>query len=305
MDIRQLEYLLAVVEHGSLSRAAEHLGMTQPALTQSVRRLEKRLGAELLERGPRGVVPTEAGRTLAARARSITLEARLAVAELDAQAGRLRGRLRIGCGPSLAASVVPAAVVRMLQMHPDLKVGIHEGTAEFLLPILEAGELDMAIGTDTEYGKERGLHREMLLHDTMVVAARRDHPLARRTDLTLEQTLQHPWVMPVRGEFVRVRAEAVFREAGLTPPTPSVETNSGAAIKALLARGDYLSFVPRRLIESEEAARLLQPLDVAGGRWQRAVHALYRAQALQPAGRLLISCIRRDFEADATKTGAA
>ena len=296
MDVRQLEYLLAVLEHGSLTRAAAQLGISQPALTQSIRRLERRLDVELLERGPRGVAPTEAGRTLAGHARSIALETRLALAELAAQAGRMRGRVRVGAGPSLAASIVPAAVASLLKMHPELSVVLQEGTAEALIPGIESGDIDVAVGTDMNYGKERGFRREMLMYDSLVIAARRTHPLARRREVALVQTLEYRWIMPVRGEFVRLRTEAAFREAGLAPPQPAVETNSGAAIKALLAQDDYLSFVPLRLIEQEEAARILQPLAVAGGSWQRAVHALYRPQALQPAGRLLVSCLRRACE---------
>ena len=279
-----------------MGRAAAHLGITQPALTQSLNRLERVLEAKLLERGPRGVVPTEAGHALAARARAILLEARLARTEIDAWTGRLRGRMRIGAGPSLAAGLVPAAVTRLIERHPEVHVQVIEGTFESLLPALEQGELDLVVGTQPADLRERGLSAEMLLQDSMVIAARAGHSLAALRTVGLRETLAFPWVLSMPEDVVREKTDAVFRNAGLAPPAPAVETTSASAIKALLAHGDYLSLIPRGLIALEEASAVLVALPVAGGPWPRTVHALFRTNALPPAGRLMVSLLRKVAE---------
>ena len=301
MELRQLEHLVAVVDVGSIGKAAQRLGVTQPALTQSLRRLERGLDLSLLERGPRGVSPTEAGRTLAARARVILLEARRAHAEMDVVSDRVRGRLAIGCGPSLAATLVPAAVARLLSRYPNLAVTIHEGTLDILLPELEQGALDLAVGTRPENFAQRGMDADTLLRDRMVIAARARHPLARRRSVALRDTLAHPWILPAVGDVVRARIEAIFDDAGLAPPIAAVQTNSAAAIHALLVSGDFVTFVPERLIQGAAEAGTLSTLRVAGSGWTREVHVLSRAGALHPAGRLFVSLLRRlcDEEPDA------
>lgn len=293
MELRQLEHLLAVVELGSIGKAARRLGLTQPALTQSIRRLERGLDLELLERGPHGVSPTEAGRMLVDRARVITLEARLAGAELDAVSGRIRGRLAIGCGPSLAATLVPAVVVRLLARHPRLAVTIQEGTLDVLLPALEQGRIDLAVGTQPAGFAPRGMDAAPLMRDRMVIAGRAQHPLARRRTVTLAQTLEHPWILPSVGDVVRARVETIFDAAGLAPPVPAVQTNSAAAIRGLLEGGDFLTFVPARLVEPAVRDGALAAVRVGDGDWSRDVHVLSRAGALHPAGRLFVSLLQR------------
>lgn len=299
MELRQLEHLLAVVELGSIGKAARRLGLTQPALTQSIRRLERGLDLELLERGPHGVAPTEAGRMLADRARVITLEARIAGAELDAVAGRIRGRLAIGCGPSLAATLVPAVVVQLLARHPRLAVTIQEGTLDVLLPALEQGRIDLAVGTQPTGFAPRGMDTAPLMRDRMVIAVRAQHPLARRRAVTLAQTLEHPWILPSVGDVVRARVESIFDAAGLAPPVPAVQTNSAAAIRGLLVGGDFLTFVPARLVEAAVRDGTLAALRVADSDWSRDVHVLSRAGALRPAGRLFVSLLQRACAAEA------
>lgn len=293
MELRQLEHLVAVVDIGSIGKAAQHLGLTQPALTQSLRRLERSLDLSLLERSTRGVLPTEAGRTLAARARIILLETRRAHAEMDVVSDRVRGRLAIGCGPSLAATLVPAAVAQLLSRYPRLAVTIREGTLDILLPELEHGALDLAVGTRPANFSQRGMDADTLLRDRMVIAARAQHPLARRRGLALGHTLAYPWILPAVGDVVRARIETIFDDAGLAAPVPAVQTNSAASIRALLSAGDFLSFVPERLIEGAEQAGTLAALRLPGGGWIREVHVLSRAGALHPAGRLFVSLLRR------------
>jgi DNA-binding transcriptional LysR family regulator len=299
MELRQLEHLVAVVDVGSIGKAAQRLGLTQPALTQSLRRLERGLDLALLERGPRGVAPTEAGRTLAARARVIVLEARRAQAEMDAVSERVRGRLAIGCGPSLAAALVPAAVAQLLARYPRLAVTIREGTLDILLPELEQGVLDLAVGTRPEPFAQRGMEADTLMRDRMVIAARSRHPLVRRRAPALRDTLDFPWILPAVGDVVRARVEAVFEAAGLAPPAPVVQTNSAAAIRGLLHEGDFLTFVPGRLIDAAARDGTLAALRIAGTDWTREVHVLSRAGALHPAGRLFVSLLRRSCGAGA------
>lgn len=293
MEMRQLEHLVAVLEVGSIGKAAQQLGLTQPALTQSLRRLEHGLDVALLERSPQGVAPTEAGRALAARARSILLEAQHAHAEVDAVVGRMRGRLAIGCGPSLAVSLVPVAVARVLARYPQIAVTVHEGTSDLMMAELERGTIDLVVGTGPENFAQRGLHADLLMRDAMVIAARPEHPLARQRSVTLSDTLAYPWIVPAVGDFLRGRIEAAFCGAGLSPPVPTVQTNSGSVIRGLLLSGDFLSFLPKRLVKGANQGSALAAVRVSGSGWTRKVHVISRAASVNRPGRLFVSLLRR------------
>ena len=113
MDLHRLHHFLAVVEHGSIGRAAATLNLSQPALSNSIRRLEDNLEARLFDRGPHGVTPTVFGESLAERVRLIFHEVRNAEQELAALRGLHTGHVTIGAGPSIIAEILPAAIMNL------------------------------------------------------------------------------------------------------------------------------------------------------------------------------------------------
>src|SRR3954468_9139092 len=147
LDLRRLRHLRSVLSEGSLTAAAVQLGLSQPALSASIKSLESDLGVKLLERHRSGVNATRQAEALVARARSIDQD--LDEALLDV--GRLKGSevvsVRIGCGPAEASRLLPAALLRLRTAHPGMRVFVEYGLNETLMPMVRRGEVDCALSS--------------------------------------------------------------------------------------------------------------------------------------------------------------
>src|SRR4051812_41095567 len=138
MELRQLQYFVAVVRHGQFTRAAEALWITQPALSQQVRRLEAELGVELLRRTSRGVLPTPAGEALLAHAESVLAELERAREERDRPSGATRGRVRVAA-TAADAPRLPEALAAFHRAHPRLQVALRHASAAEVVALAQSG----------------------------------------------------------------------------------------------------------------------------------------------------------------------
>src|SRR3712207_343164 len=145
MELRQLRHFVAVVRLASISAAAEQFGLTQPALSKSIRMLEQSLGVRLLDRGPTGVRMTLFGERLKAYADMVLALSDEALEELDALRGARRGSLRIGCVAAVLRSLVPQAVAGLRERYSDVDIIVSEGLNDTLIDALRSGRLDVAI----------------------------------------------------------------------------------------------------------------------------------------------------------------
>lgn len=289
MDIRQLRYFLAVVEHGSFTRAAAMTGRTQQALSKGIAALEQQLGARLFERGSRGARPTAVGRLLLDHARTAddtlrTFEQRLR----ELQTG-IEGEIRIGTGPTAAGSVVAPAVLALRAAWPRLGVRVSGGVLPELLPALLARELDVVVALDTLLQTDPRLHRDLLVNDEYRIMASASHPLAHRNELTAADLLEHPWVMGRRLGEVETQFRQRFTDAGLSPPAQSLESSSLDFVRTLVRDGGYLTLLPTRLVHVELASGQWTRLDVPGFSWERPLVVYTRLGEPQsdPQARLL------------------
>ena len=291
MDLDRLVHFLAVVEHGSIGRAAASLNLTQPALSKSLRKLEDSLGQRLVDRGAFGARPTMFGRALAERARVIVRELRNVRADFSALHQIETGHVAIGAGPSLMADLLPRAVEALHRRRPHARVTLREGLMDELLEALALGELDIAIGGMPEEVLDIKLAREPLFVDEVVVVARTGHPLVGAGGARpLAELLAYPWIMPGGPEILRSDLAASFERAGLVPPSPSVTTNSAHCMKALAMQGDWLCFMPRSLIRLDERWGTLAVVPLQAPNWTRRVDAVHRVEVtLSPAARALLA----------------
>ena len=196
MQTQQMRHVAALIEHKSLARAARTLGISQPALSKSLRRLEAHLGVKLFERTARGVVATEFGRELAQRARAIAIEMTEAERAIRAIRDGREGRITIGAAPIAIASVLPVATARLLAANGDLTVAVVGGLHDRLFEWLRAGEIDAVLSNMVEQGGDSDLVQEPLFVDRMVVACRPDHPLRQRRDPPAEEVARYRWILP-------------------------------------------------------------------------------------------------------------
>lgn len=269
MDIRQLRYFLAVVEHGSFTRAAAMTGRTQQALSKGIAALEQQLGARLFERGSRGARPTAVGRLLLDHARTADDTLRTFEQRLQELQTGTEGEIRIGTGPTAAGSVVAPAVLALRAAWPRLGVRVTGGVLPELLPALLARELDVVIALDTMLQTDPRLHRDLLVNDEYRIMASASHPLAGGAGLTAADLLDHPWVMGRRLGEVQTQFRQRFTDAGLSPPAQSLESSSLDFVRTLVRDGAYLTLLPTRLVHVELASRQWTRLAVPGFSWER------------------------------------
>lgn len=293
MNLRQLQTLLVIAECRSISRAAERLHVSQPAVTKSLRELERSLGVLLFERSARGLSPTRYGDSLIRHAKSVSAELRHAGEELAALRGAASGRVSVGTAPIGAAKIVPQAVAALLHDQPGLVVNVVEGTHNTLLPAVGVGELDLFFGPLGDDGPGEGLVEEVLFYDRLHIVARRNHPLAKRRTLELVDLLGHPWVLPPTSVRPRRQLENAFRRQGLEPPTTGVETASPLILRTLLLESDRISVIARQALVVEVELGLIKLLPVDLGATIRPIGIVMRAGATpSPAVAMLIDHLK-------------
>lgn len=196
MELHQLEYLLAIAEEASFSRAARRLGVAQPSLSQQVRKLEDELGHRLLDRLPKGVVATEAGRQLLEHARRVLAEIADARRRIGDTPGHVTGALSVGAIPTIAPFLLPGVLRRFSTRWPDVKLDVVEDVTARLIGMLERGELDVAVLSSADMPPT--VHGERVAAEPLRLMLPAAHPLARRKAV--------PW-SAVEGERLLVLQE--------------------------------------------------------------------------------------------------
>lgn len=199
LDIRQLTAFLAIVQAGSLGRAAQALHITQPALSRSVRQLEEKVGVPLFERHSKGMVLTPYGQALLPHAKLLKEESALALDEIDALRGLSKGTVRVGAIASVASAALPRAIERLLLRWPGLQIQIMEGVDDVLADALIKNEIDLAIGISQEETDEISMVADSGWEDLSGIVASTRHPLWGREGLSFADLRHERWVLPPRG----------------------------------------------------------------------------------------------------------
>jgi LysR family transcriptional regulator, regulator of abg operon len=253
MRLSQIRDFLAVAETGSIRAAARSLRLTQPALTKSLRQLEAELGAVLITRSVRGVVPTALGQAFLARARSIDGDLRRAREEIAQLRGSREGTLSVGASTAPAIGVLPNAVVRLRQSWPDAKIRISDTSFPGVLADLREGRFDLAIaprfGPDLVPQGEFAV--ELLFRNEVVVAARKGHPKARAK--SLRELSGGEWLRSGPPGGPSIVLEDAYQAIGLTAPNYHVQCESFLALPEIVALSDIVAIVPWQMLEQPHA----------------------------------------------------
>lgn len=256
-SVRQLRLVLAVAESGSMVRAGEAVGLTQPAVTRAVRELETDLGVPLFERGNRGVTPTVYGETLVRHAQIALAQLAHAAEAIDDLAHGAGGRVVIGTLLAASAWLLPRAIAKLRAERPRVIVEVVEGTNDRLQPMLVRGELDMVVGRLSEFRHREGVHQETIYAEPIVILARPDHPLARRKRLALADIQAADWILPPPETTLRRQLEKAFFDAGLDPPRCAVESVSLPTNRRLMRDTDLIGAWPQGVARDDlEVGRL-------------------------------------------------
>jgi DNA-binding transcriptional LysR family regulator len=262
LDPRQLQAFLAIVDQGSLGRAAAKLHLSQPALSRIVKRMETQLRVPLFERRATGMELTSFGQALLPYATHLTHEANLALEEINQRLGLGRGLVRIGTVASAAIVVLPGVLDQMLAKWPNLQIEIVEAVEDKLAGDLAKNDIDVVLSgpiPENDDVMKVGAHR---FTDRSVVIAAASHPLAQRARVPLNQVLRLPWVMPHAGAEPRRHFDDLVHRLGAQLPRVVIETRSPAAIKALVTQTQILGWLPEPLFAAEAAAGRIRALAV-------------------------------------------
>jgi DNA-binding transcriptional LysR family regulator len=249
LDVKRLRVLKEVAQRGSFSAAGEALGYTQSAISQQVAALERETGSTLVERGARGIRLTEAGQALVDHADGILARIAAAEEELEAIAGLRGGRLRLASFPTAGATLVPLAIKEFSRLHPGVEMSLVEAEPEHALPMVKAGELDVALIFEysslphSYYEEHReDIDRVHLLDDPMYVALPPEHPLAKKRNLRLEDLSADLWVQGDCNGSCGAMHIAACEAAGFEPRV-AFQTEDYNVVQGLVAAGVAISLI--------------------------------------------------------------
>jgi DNA-binding transcriptional LysR family regulator len=286
VELRQLEYFVAVAQHRHFGRAAEAIYVTQPALSQQVRRLEAELGVALLRRTSRGVELTPAGADLLARAETILAEAAAARAEMDEHAGVVRGAVRLAATAADAVRL-PETLAAFHRDHPGVRIALRQASPAEALELVRRGAVDLAVLSPA--GEVGGLAVTPLVEAPLRLIVEPGDPLSGAT-VRLGDLSGSPFVLAEPGSALREIVMAACQAEGFSP-VPLLEVGDPAAVRFLVAAGLGVALVPASWLEVPGPKVGVAAVEPA--LWHRLCLVVAGGE-LPPAGALLAERLRRD-----------
>jgi DNA-binding transcriptional LysR family regulator len=260
LRLRDIDILMAVIDAGSMSKAAARFNMTQPAVSKVIADLEHTLGARLVDRSQRGVEPTPHGLALVKRGAAVFDELRHGVEDLDFLSDPTAGEIRIGCTEMVASAIVWPVLDRLTQQYPRMAFHIVAGDAPALNRDLSERKVELVIARIASPISEEHA-ADTLFQDRLVVATGAKNPLTRRRRMALADLADEPWLLPFDNMFATLVADS-FRASGLAPPRLTVSTSSINLRNELWATGRFITLIPDFALRLPRRHPLLRALPV-------------------------------------------
>lgn len=248
---RHLENFMAIYAAQNMHVAAERKGISQPALTKSLKLLEADLGTELFVRTSRGVEATPAGHLLHRYACEIDQQARFAGMDLPELANQLKGRLQIGVGPVLAATIFPSVIVEFHKLFPAMNVAIETGISNRLAEGLLRNEHDIIVAARPEESLGDDIHTHAVFSSDMVAICRKGHPLLDRQPVSIRDLAAYERIGFIGDREFEKKSGRIFGPHAETMQ-PHIETTSMAIMFGILAATDYFAIVSDVLLPRVE-----------------------------------------------------
>jgi len=274
LTLRQLRVLEEVARHRSMSRAAEALHLTQPAVSMQIKQLEERVGMALIEQVGRRLFLTDAGAELAEHARRIGIQVAEAESALNQLRGLERGQLRLAV-VSTANYVVPRLIASFSARHPGVHISLQVANREAVLAALADNRTDLAITGQPPEGSD--VVAQHFMDNPLVVIAPPTHPLAQRRRIEVAQLRHEVLLVREAGSGTRAAMERFFIERGLELRTGS-ELGTNEAIKQAVQAGLGLGVISAQTIELELETGRLVVLPVEGFPILRHWYVVHRTQ---------------------------
>jgi len=297
LKLRDLHVFFAVVQLGSMAKAAAHLRVSPPAVSQIIADLEHSLGVSLFERSPQGVEPTAYARALLKGGAAAFDNLKQAIREIEFLADPTVGEAKIGC-PETVAAILPPIIRRFYQRYPRVTLYVSDVVAPTLdLPQIRDRTLDLAlmrvVGDAVRNQFAEDFDVEVLFGDETVVVVGSHTFWARRRKICLADLVDAPWVLPPANSLNSIVVKEAFRTCGLNGPTISLVTFSVQLRANLVATGEHVTVFPRSMMHlfAEPMALKILPIGLPTREWPVAIVTL-KERTLNPVAQLFIEHVR-------------
>ncbi|MBE3638286.1 pca operon transcription factor PcaQ [Mangrovicoccus algicola] len=251
LNMRHLELFVEVAQRKSVSRAAEALHLTQPAVSRTLRELEELCGRPLFEKHGRGIRLSPYGTIFLRHAGASLAAAREGLSALQSLDPDQGPPLRIGALPTVLATIVPRAVAAYRAEGPGARLSVASGSNLVLLNDLREGRLDLVVGRLPAPENMAAVTFEPLYRERVVVVVAAGHPLEGARLLSAEDLARYPVLLPGPGSIIRPFVERLLMEQGLTPPADAIETVSPSFGWAFVKRSRAVWFISQGVVAAQ------------------------------------------------------
>ncbi len=292
MELQQIQHFLVTARVGSVSQAADELGITQSGLSRSLKTLEDFVGLALFQREARGMTLSAYGQHFLPRATAIWNQRVRAIEEMGAYKALRSGQLKIGVHSVFAYKIGPEALSRFVSEHPDVDVTVIAGADPDLSDRLINAELDFAFTLFVPGVRDSRLIYDELFSMRCATYARPEHPLAAQDDISVKDLAAHGWALAGAGAF-RQAFSAYFAGYGHPAPTRLIQSSSIALLIEIVCGGDFLTVLPDQIARSKPIAGRLTRISSETPAGSPRGGLVYRSDRLEtPATRRLESIFR-------------
>lgn len=297
IKLRHLIVVASIAQRGSIREASAVLHLTQPAMSRSLAEVERILGVQLFDRGPKGMTVTTAGAPLITHMQLVTSEVGSMLRHADEIVNGGRGEVRVGTLLAGTADILPTAVFEVTRHHPGVRVAVSEGTPDRLHEDLMSGQIDLVVGRVSPLASMPGVDVEPLYDDEVHVVCTPSHPRSGHRG-TLAELVDDAWILPPRDTSLRQQVEAAFiRECGRAPDRV-IECVAPVPLRALVLRGEHLAVVPSGIFADDLDSDMLVSLQLDIEGTSVPVGIIARAGSELPSSAdVLINAVRRAAQA--------
>jgi DNA-binding transcriptional LysR family regulator len=306
MKLRDLHIFFAVVQTGSLAKAAAQFRVSQPAVSQVIRDMESALGVKLFDRNARGVEPTLYGRALLTRGRAAFDELKQGIRDIQFLSAPASGEIKLGC-PEAIAVILPPVVESFVRQYPDVVLDVQDEEFDRSATKLRDRNLDFVLQrlrgrplpSDRFFDE---LDVEMLFDDELVIAVGNGSSLAGRRKVTLADLVEQPWILaPTDSWNHRVMSEA-FAAQGLDMPKIVLRTFSTHLRVSMVSSGHFVATFPKSVTDcyAERFGLKVLQIDIPIKPWPVAILTL-KGRTLSPVVQLFLDHVRAAFAQSRTR----
>jgi LysR family transcriptional regulator, hydrogen peroxide-inducible genes activator len=265
MELQQLRYFCAIADTGSFTRAAQQTHVSQPSLSQQLRKLEDELGARLFDRLGRTVQLTEAGRLFLPNARAVLRDLEAARSDVIERKMSIGGPISIGVIPTIAPYFLPPILATFSRKYPEARVSVAEEITPVLLERLRAVTMDAAIVALPLQGRSHDFQTFPLMVEKLYAVLPKRHALTKRRAVSLEELQDDPFLLLRDGHCFRETTVAACKRAGLSPKI-MFESGQFSSILSMVSAGLGVSIVPAMALEKRPGCRYVPLSDERAAR---------------------------------------